>query len=190
MLILSWISRGGKISGPCYHCHVVAMIIGQGFLSGSPSFSLYNVDYPDFACTVALRSEHTLTFTHTPGRSQKKRPFLFFVCFSFSLLLFLSFPPQLLSTLCSFTLFVLSLAPLPSRPLSLLLTCVCVCVRAIRPFSIVITPLFIPYTCRRRRHSTTTTTKPWILPNARSSLYIILHPLPSWSTIQRTMIIL
>lgn len=56
-----------KIRGPCYGCHVVAMMVGQGFLSGSPSFSLYNVDYPDCAATVALRSKrtHTLSLSHT-----------------------------------------------------------------------------------------------------------------------------
>lgn len=104
-------------------CHVVAMLVGQSFLSGSPSFSLYNVDYPNCAASVALCSEHT----HTPGRSQKKRPFFFFVCFSFSFLLF-SPPPTLFSSL-SFSFSLLIAISSQKQPLNLLSTCLCVCVR-------------------------------------------------------------
>lgn len=160
------------------------MMVGQGFLSGSPSFSLYNVDYPDCTATVALRSERTLSLSHTTARSQKKRPFFFFVCFSFSFYSFslcLSPHPFVLSSPLFLPLFRCSL---PSRLIyshstnpSFQLVCVCACDSAILScnhlhpfFSLAVVVVAT---------TTTHSTKPWILLNARSSLYFILHQLPS-----------
>lgn len=115
------------------------MMVGQGFLSGSPSFSLYYVDYPDCTATVALRSERSLALSHTPARSQKKRPFFFFVCFSFSFLLFLSLPPpHPFSLSSSFYAAHCHLVSYTATQPTLLFN-LFVCVRAIRPFSLVIT---------------------------------------------------